>query len=78
VITITENATTKISDIIAEENNSNLKLRLYGLGGGCSGFQYGFSLEEEISEDDLEFKADSVTLIVDHIAYHLRRVYSRL
>jgi iron-sulfur cluster insertion protein len=69
VITITQEATAKISDIVAEENNLNLKLRLYVQGGGCSGFSYGFALEEESSEDDLEFKSDSITLIVDHMSY---------
>jgi len=69
VITITKEATAKISDVIAEENNQNLKLRLYVQGGGCSGFSYGFALEEESSEDDIEFKSDSVTLVVDHMSY---------
>jgi iron-sulfur cluster insertion protein len=69
VITITQEATAKISDIVAEENNLNLKLRLYVQCGGCSGFSYGFALEEESSEDDLEFKSDSITLIVDHMSY---------
>jgi iron-sulfur cluster insertion protein len=69
VITITKEATSKISDIVAEENNLNLKLRLYVQGGGCSGFQYGFALEEESSEDDIEFKSDSITLVVDHMSY---------
>jgi iron-sulfur cluster insertion protein len=69
MITITKEATTKISDIIVEEKNSNLKLRLYVQGGGCSGFQYGFILEEEVNEDDMEFKSDSIILIVDHMSY---------
>ena len=69
MITITKEATAKISDIIVEENNLNLKLRLYVQGGGCSGFQYGFILEEEVNEDDMEFKSDSITLIVDHMSY---------
>ena len=58
MITITKEATAKISDIIVEENNLNLKLRLYVQGGGCSGFQYGFILEEEVNEDDMEFKVE--------------------
>jgi iron-sulfur cluster insertion protein len=69
VITITKEATAKIADLISEENNLNLKLRLYVQGGGCSGFQYGFALEEEITEGDLEFKSDSITLLVDYISY---------
>jgi iron-sulfur cluster insertion protein len=69
VIAITKEATAKISDVIAEENNQNLKLRLYVQGGGCSGFQYGFLLEEQVNEDDMEFKSDSITLIVDCMSY---------
>ena len=69
VITITKEATAKISDVIAEENNQNLKLRLYVQGGGCSGFQYGFLLEEQVNEDDMKFKSDSITLIVDCMSY---------
>jgi iron-sulfur cluster insertion protein len=69
MITITKEAITKISDIIVEENNQNLKLRLYVQGGGCSGFQYGFLLEEQVNEDDMEFKSDSITLIVDYMSY---------
>ena len=51
MITITESAVTKLKDIIAEENNPKLKLRVFVQGGGCSGFQYGFTLDEEQAED---------------------------
>jgi len=69
VITITESASNKISDLIAEENNNNLKLRIYVQGGGCSGFQYGFEFDEKPNEDDLEFKKDCISLLVDSISY---------
>ena len=51
-IIITENAANKIGELIAEEENFQLKLRVFITGGGCSGFQYGFSFDETINEDD--------------------------
>jgi iron-sulfur cluster insertion protein len=54
MITITAAAQTKITDILAEENNPKLKVRAFVQGGGCSGFQYGFTLDEEQNEDDFE------------------------
>jgi iron-sulfur cluster insertion protein len=51
-IVITENAANKIWELIAEEGNFQLKLRVFISGGGCSGFQYGFSFDETINEDD--------------------------
>jgi iron-sulfur cluster insertion protein len=54
MITITESAQAKIADILAEENNPNLKVRTFVQGGGCSGFSYGFTLDEEQSNDDFE------------------------
>lgn len=54
MLTVTESAQTKISDILAEENNPKLKVRAFVEGGGCSGFQYGFTLDEEQNEDDFE------------------------
>ena len=54
MITITKTAQAKITDILAEENNPKLKVRAFVQGGGCSGFQYGFTLDEEQNEDDFE------------------------
>lgn len=54
MITITESAQAKILDILAEENNPNLKVRTFVQGGGCSGFQYGFTFDETVNEDDFE------------------------
>ncbi len=54
MITITESAKTKIADILAEENNPTLRIRAFVQGGGCSGFQYGFTLDEDINEDDFD------------------------
>ena len=61
----TGNAAAKVSELIAEEGNPDLKLRVYVSGGGCSGFQYGFSFEEIVAEDDLTVETDGVTLMVD-------------
>jgi len=65
MITITESAIIKITDIMAEENNPKLKLRMFVQGGGCSGFSYGFTLEEEQNEDDWEIPAGSASVLVD-------------
>ena len=54
MLTITEQAQEKIADLLAEENNPKLKVRAFVQGGGCSGFQYGFTLDEEHNEDDFE------------------------
>lgn len=55
MITITDSAKLKIVDLLAEENNPNLSLRTFVQGGGCSGFSYGFTFDEEKNEDDFEF-----------------------
>jgi iron-sulfur cluster insertion protein len=67
-LTITENATTKISDILAEENNPKAKIRVFVQGGGCSGMQYGFTIDEEQNEDDFEIPAGSMSVLVDSIS----------
>lgn len=58
----------KVASLIAEEGNPGLKLRVYISGGGCSGFQYGFTFDEERSEDDLALERDGVTLLVDPLS----------
>jgi len=55
MIEITESAKTKIIDLITEENNPKLALRTFVQGGGCSGFSYGFTFDEELNDDDFEF-----------------------
>ena len=62
MITITENAQSKITDLLAEESNPNLKLRTFVQGGGCSGMSYGFTLDEEQNEDDFEFPVGNFKL----------------
>lgn len=64
-IEITESAIAKIADILAEENNPLVKLRTFVQGGGCSGFQYGFTLDEETSEDDFVIEKPGVTVLID-------------
>ena len=55
----------KVKDIIAEENNPDLKLRIFVQGGGCSGFQYGFTLDEMANEDDFNLEFDGVHILID-------------
>jgi iron-sulfur cluster insertion protein len=61
-------AVTKLKDILAEENNPNAKLRVFVQGGGCSGFQYGFTLDEAKNEDDFDFVYEDVTVLVDSMS----------
>ena len=65
MITFTSAAAKKVGSMIEDEGNPNLKLRVYIQGGGCSGFQYGFSFDEEINEGDEVVVTDGVTLVVD-------------
>jgi iron-sulfur cluster insertion protein len=66
MIEITEPAVAKITDIMSEENNPALKLRVFVQGGGCSGFSYGFTLDEEVAEDDLVVEDyPNIKVIVD-------------
>jgi iron-sulfur cluster insertion protein len=65
MITITETAQAKIKDLLAEENNSNANLRTFVQGGGCSGFSYGFTFDEEVNEDDFEFPLGDSKVLVD-------------
>lgn len=65
MITVTESATAKIQDIIAEERNPDLKLRVFVQGGGCSGMQYGFTLDDAQNEDDWDLDINGVHVLVD-------------
>jgi len=68
-VNFTDAAASKVSALIAEEGNDQLKLRVFITGGGCSGFQYGFTFEEEISEGDTQVEKDGVTLLIDPTSY---------
>jgi iron-sulfur cluster insertion protein len=61
----TDNAAKKVKELIEEEGSPDLKLRVFVSGGGCSGFQYGFTFEEEVNEDDTQVMKDTVTLLID-------------
>lgn len=67
-LNFTEAAATKVGQLIREEGNPELKLRVYIQGGGCSGFQYGFTFDEEIQEGDTEIENCGVTLLVDPLS----------
>jgi len=58
MVEITESARAKVVDLLSEENNPGLKLRTFVQGGGCSGFQYGFTFDEDQNDDDFEFPLD--------------------
>lgn len=64
----TSAAAAKVRELIAEEGNGELKLRVYIQGGGCSGFQYGFEFDEAQAEDDIAIDTDGVRLIVDPLS----------
>jgi len=68
MITVTESAVAKIQDILAEENNPDLKLRVFVQGGGCSGMQYGFTLDDVQNEDDWDLEIDGVKILVDSMS----------
>ena len=65
---LTDNATKKVSSLIAEEGNPELKLRVFVTGGGCSGFQYGFSFDEAVNEDDTVITNKDAKLLVDPLS----------
>jgi len=70
-VSLTEAAARRIALLIAQEANPQLKLRLAVSGGGCSGFQYGFSFDDTRNEDDVEFERDGVKLLVDETSLDL-------
>lgn len=68
MITITDSAATKLKDIIIDENNLNIKMRVSVQGGGCSGMSYCFSLDEDTSEDDFIIPANDVSVLIDSMS----------
>lgn len=68
-LTFTDNAANKVKSLIEEEGNEDLKLRVFVTGGGCSGFQYGFTFDETVNEDDTLVEKNGVTLLVDSMSY---------
>jgi iron-sulfur cluster insertion protein len=67
-LNFTDAAAHKVGQLIADEGNPALKLRVYIQGGGCSGFQYGFTFDEEIQDGDTEIENAGVTLLVDPLS----------
>ena len=65
---IQSGAVAKLQELIAEEGNPDIKLRVFVQGGGCSGFSYGFTFDEVKNEDDFDFSYDKVTVLVDSIS----------
>lgn len=64
-LVFSDNAANKVKQLIEEEGNPDLKLRVFVTGGGCSGFQYGFTFDEETSDDDTTMHKEGVTLLID-------------
>ena len=67
-IVFSDSAAQKVAGLIQEEGNDNLKLRVYITGGGCSGFQYGFTFDEEVNDDDTQIEKGGVTVLIDSMS----------
>jgi Iron-sulfur cluster assembly accessory protein len=65
----TDSAAAKVKQLLDEEGNPNLKLRVFVQGGGCSGFQYGFTFDEDVAEDDTKLEKNGVQLLVDPMSF---------
>ena len=65
----TDNAAAKVKNLIDEEGNADLKLRVFVQGGGCSGFQYGFTFDDVVNEDDTTMEKNGVSLLIDAMSY---------
>jgi iron-sulfur cluster insertion protein len=66
---VTARAAAKVRELIDEEGNPALRLRVYVTGGGCAGFQYGFSFEESLGDEDTEISIDGASVVVDALSY---------
>ena len=69
ILLVTDAAVNKVRSLVEEESNPDLKLRVFVTGGGCSGFQYGFTFDELAAEDDALIDVDGVTVLVDSMSY---------
>ena len=67
-LVFTDSAAAKVKDLVDEEGNPELKLRVFVQGGGCSGFQYGFTFDEVVNEDDTAMTKNGVTLLIDSMS----------
>ena len=68
-LVFSDSAAEKVRELIDEEGNNALKLRVFVTGGGCSGFQYGFTFDEETNDDDATMEKNGVTLLIDAMSY---------
>lgn len=68
-ITFTDVAVEQLKSIIAEQGVDDLKLRMFIQGGGCSGFQYGFTFETDVQEDDFVYQRDGIQVLIDSMSY---------
>ena len=68
-LNFTDNAAKKVKELIQEENNPSLMLRVFVSGGGCSGFQYGFTFDEQVSDGDTKVTKNDVTLLIDPMSF---------
>ena len=68
-VIFTDSAATKVRSLMDEENNNSLMLRVFVSGGGCSGFQYGFTFDEEQADDDFTLTKNGVTVLIDAMSY---------
>src|SRR5207344_3574804 len=68
-LSFSDNAAAKVKELVDEEGNPELKLRVFVTGGGCSGFQYGFTFDEAVAEDDTAMEKNGVTLLIDPMSY---------
>lgn len=68
-INFTDNAVVRVKELVNEEGNPDLKLRVFITGGGCSGFQYGFTFDEIVNDDDFVIDKDGVQFLVDSVSY---------
>jgi iron-sulfur cluster insertion protein len=68
-VNFTDAAAAKVKSLLIEENNPELKLRVYITGGGCSGFQYGFTFDANVNDDDTKVDKEGVTLLIDSMSF---------
>jgi len=68
-IKVTDNAAEKVKKLLKEENNPDLKLRVFVTGGGCSGFQYGFKFDDEVKDGDTNIVKNGVAVVVDPMSF---------
>ena len=68
-LVFSDQAAKKVRSLVMEEENENLRLRVFVSGGGCSGFEYGFTFDDEVEDDDIEVENSGVSLVVDVLSF---------